>query len=128
MAFSLRSILAAIVGTFALIVVSRNQRHSNGAGRFVKRICNIPSLWRQYRDGGALISRIGTGSPAEKAGLEIGDIIIRFAGNKVRNSAQLRTLVAASRRNAVSVEVMRNGRRKSFIVTITGAAPKQSPD
>jgi len=77
---------------------------------------------------GALVSRIDPGSPAEKAGLEIGDVIIRFAGNRVKNSAQLRKVVAEARPGAGAVvEVLRNGRRQSFSVTIGESAPGSAP-
>jgi serine protease Do len=77
---------------------------------------------------GALVSRIDPGSPAEKAGLEIGDVIIRFAGNRVKNSAELRKLVVEAKPGMdVVVEVMRNGRRQSFSVTIAESAPGSAP-
>ncbi|MDB5811366.1 MAG: putative serine protease [Betaproteobacteria bacterium] len=78
----------------------------------------LASLLRLRRIRGALISHIGTDSPAEKAGLEIGDVIIRFAGKKIKNSAELKKYVDASCGNDANVEVVRNGRKKSFVVTI----------
>lgn len=74
-----------------------------------------------------MISRISAGSPAEMAGLEIGDVVIRFAGNRISNSAQLRSLVAAAKAGIdARIEVLRNGRRKSFVVTIAAPAPQDT--
>jgi S1-C subfamily serine protease len=78
--------------------------------------------------GGARVSRIDTGSPAEEAGLEIGDVIIRFAGNNVNNSAELRQFVAAARPGyRASVDVMRKGHTKSFVVTVAPPESARSP-
>ena len=41
------------------------------------------------RPRGALIAQVGVGSPAEKSGLESGDIILEFAGQPINNSADL---------------------------------------
>ncbi len=37
-----------------------------------------------------------TGSPADKAGLQPGDIVLKFAGNTIRTANQLRNAVAAT--------------------------------
>ena len=59
-------------------------------------------------------------SPAEKAGMKAGDVIVAFDGHPVTSSDQLGTLIHAHRpgdRATVTV-VEPNGRRKTFTVTL----------
>jgi serine protease Do len=125
----MRSLFAAIVGVFAVFVVARRTPMCLRAGaRLARRLSNVATSLQSRGARGALVSRIDTGSPAEKAGLEIGDVIIRFAGNPIKNSAQLRKAVAEARPGAGAVvEVLRNGRRQSFSVTIGESAPEGLP-
>ena len=121
----MRSLFAAIMGVFAVFVVARRRPRCLRAGvRLARRLSNAATSLQSRGTRGALVSRIDPGSPAEKAGLEIGDVIIRFAGNRVKNSAQLRKVVAEARPGAGAVvEVLRNGRRQSLSVTIGESAP-----
>ena len=125
----MRSLFAAIIGVFAVFVVARRRPRCLRAGvRLARRLSNAAMSLQSRGTRGALVSRIDPGSPAEKAGLEIGDVIIRFAGNRVKNSAELRKLVVEAKPGMdVVVEVMRNGRRQSFSVTIAESAPGSAP-
>jgi len=125
----MRSLFAAILGVFAVFVVARRRPKCLRAGaRLARRLSNVATSLQSRGTRGALVSRIDPGSPAEKAGLEIGDVIIRFAGNRVKNSAELRKLVVEAKPGMdVVVEVMRNGRRQSFSVTIAESAPGSAP-
>lgn len=59
---------------------------------------------------GALVAEVQEGSPAEQAGIESGDIIIRFAGKNVERSSQLPLIVGnAPVGEAVDVDVIRDG-------------------
>lgn len=68
---------------------------------------------------GALIARVLPDSPAEKAGLVAGDIILEYNGEQLHNSTMLPPLVGSSRidRDAV-VLILRNGQRKTVNVSI----------
>ncbi len=69
--------------------------------------------------GGALISRVLPDSPAEKAKLQAGDVILEFNGTKLMNSSQLPPIVGASPVNkSSSVAVLRQGKRMVLDVTI----------
>ncbi|PYM29917.1 MAG: peptidase, partial [Candidatus Rokuibacteriota bacterium] len=60
---------------------------------------------------GALVASVVAGSPAERAGLKPGDIIVEFAGKKVAKSGDLPSLVAEARvGNDVPVVVVREGK------------------
>ncbi len=58
---------------------------------------------------GVLISRVVIGSPADKAGLQSGDVIIQVNGARVRNSVNLRSIVSNLRLGTrTSIEFIRN--------------------
>ncbi len=79
-------------------------------------------LAEQFRlpgTGGAIVSAVNKGSPAEKAGMKAGDVIVRFNGRAVSDTAHLRNLVAAAAPGtSASIVVIRNGSEKSLSVTI----------
>ena len=71
------------------------------------------------RAAGALITQVLPGTPAEKAGLKRGDVLLSFNGKPVRSVRELQLLVASSALNeTVPVEVLREGLRLTVEVTI----------
>jgi len=68
---------------------------------------------------GALVTEVFKDSPAEKAGLKTGDIIIDFAGKKIKKMDELPLAVANTKVNKkVRVIIFRDGKRKTFSVKI----------
>ncbi len=68
---------------------------------------------------GALITRVLPDSPAEKAGLRAGDIILQFNDRVVHDSYMLPPIVGASRIDkAATVQVLRDRREKMFKINI----------
>lgn len=68
---------------------------------------------------GALVGEVQSGTPAAKAGMQDGDVIIEFNGKDVSDSAHLRIMVAQTPpKTAVSFKVLRNGQAKNFNVTL----------
>ena len=68
---------------------------------------------------GVLISDVSKDSPAEKAGLERGDVIIRFDGKAVTDSHMLSRVVAAKKPNTtVTVEIIRDEKEKTLKVQL----------
>jgi len=68
---------------------------------------------------GALVAKVLKDSPAEKAGLEVGDIITRFNGEPVVRSSNLPPLVGISPvGEKVKVEILRKGKVKTLKVTL----------
>lgn len=71
------------------------------------------------RPEGALISKVTADSPAHKAGLKTGDVILSFDGQEIGQSSHLPPLVGAIPvGQAVDVEVLRNGKKRNISVTI----------
>lgn len=74
---------------------------------------------------GALVTDIMEGSPAEKAGLKKGDVIVEFQGKKVRDVRHLRNMVAETPPGTeVTLKIIRNGKEKSLTVTL-GEFPEE---
>jgi serine protease Do len=61
--------------------------------------------------GGVTVGEVVSGSPAEQAGLQPGDVIRKFDGRDVKNFITLRTLVAqAPLDKQVELQIVRNGK------------------
>jgi serine protease Do len=68
---------------------------------------------------GALVRGVEAGAPAEKAGIEAGDIITKFDGKQIEKSSDLPRLVGNVKPGTKSVvTVFRRGAAKDFSVTI----------
>ncbi len=62
--------------------------------------------------GGALITKVGDESPAQKAGLEVGDVVVGVNGQRIDTSAKLRLIVSGQKPgSAVKLDVLRDGRK-----------------
>jgi serine protease Do len=60
---------------------------------------------------GALVAQVISGSPAEKAGIEQGDVIVEFDGKEVTDSKDLPRMVASTPiGKAVTIKLLRNGK------------------
>ena len=85
---------------------------------------------------GALIGDVAKGSPAEKAGIKRGDIILEFNGKKVSDVGNLRNMVAQSKiGEQIPLTIMRSGKEYALQVTTTElpkdaseAAPGNDPE
>lgn len=70
------------------------------------------------RDG-ALIGDVVNNSPAEKGGIEIGDIITTFDGKNITGSAKLKNIVSSSKpEKRYTVELLRDGKKKKYFITL----------
>jgi serine protease Do len=71
------------------------------------------------RPEGALVSAVEPGSPADKAGIVQGDVILRFDGKVVAASVDLPRIVGATRPGAkVQVQVWRRGEVKDLSLAV----------
>lgn len=72
---------------------------------------------------GALVAGVEKGSPADKGGLEAGDVVLKFDGKTITSSSDLPRVVAAVKPGkTVSADVLRKGNVKTLSVTV-GEAP-----
>ena len=67
---------------------------------------------------GALVAKVLEGSPAERAGLEVGDIVLSFDARSVERSSDLPPIVGRTRvGREVEVELLRDGQSMTLKVT-----------
>ena len=68
---------------------------------------------------GALVADVTQDSPAQKAGIKVGDVIVKYDGKDVPDSNQLPLMVAQTPiGHEVPVEVIRDGKSKTLTVKI----------
>lgn len=68
---------------------------------------------------GSIIAAVSDAGPAAAAGLQVGDVVLRFGDRTPRDSRELRRLIAmATVDQTVPVAVLRDGRERIFPVTI----------
>ena len=67
---------------------------------------------------GALVARVLDGSPAERAGFEVGDIVLSFDGHSIERSSELPPIVGRTRAGReVGVGILRDGQAMTLQVT-----------
>ncbi len=77
---------------------------------------------------GALVVRVESGSPAEKAGLEAGDIIVKFNEQPIEKIAELPRLVGDTPPGTtVRLSVWRKGKIQSLPITVSAVADDTQP-
>ncbi len=80
-------------------------------------------LSRQFNlkdEKGVLVADVTEGSPAEKAGLQRGDVIVEFDGKEIRDGRTLRNMVADTIPNKnVRVKLIRDGSTKTAEIKIS---------
>jgi serine protease Do len=70
-------------------------------------------------NGGALVADVVQGSPAEKAGIKTGDIIVEFDRKAIKDSSDLPPVVARITPGmTVQLKVMREGKQVSLPITV----------
>lgn len=79
------------------------------------------------RAQGALVQRVEQGGPAERSGLEAGDIILRFNGASIEKSTDLPRMVGATKPGTrATVSVWRKGAMRDLNVTIAELEPDKT--
>ncbi|HXC42171.1 MAG TPA: Do family serine endopeptidase [Candidatus Dormibacteraeota bacterium] len=83
-----------------------------------------PAITRVYGAGsGVTVSSVVAGSPADQAGLKVGDTITTIDGHKVTKGAELVADIASRKPGAkVAVGFLRNGKQQDTTVTIADRA------
>ncbi|HWU98581.1 MAG TPA: DegQ family serine endoprotease [Oxalicibacterium sp.] len=87
------------------------------------------------RTQGSMVQRVEPGSPAEKGGVEVGDVILKFNGVAIERSSDLPRMVGSTKPGTRStLTVWRKGALRDLTLTIaeleaddTAAAPQKKP-
>lgn len=78
---------------------------------------------------GSLVQDVVEGAPAEKAGIEQGDVIVEFDGKEVNSADKLTLLVGNTPPGKiVNIKVIRDGRPRTFRVKIGKRPSEVSPE
>ena len=93
----------------------------------------IAQAFHETEVRGALVGDVNPNSPAQKAGLEKGDIILDIDGKPINNSAELRMHVSLMAPGTkVNVKVFRDGAEKTLPLTLaempTETAKNEQPE
>jgi putative serine protease PepD len=77
-------------------------------------------------NGGARIEEVSDGTPAARAGLQVGDLVMGVDGQRVRSAAELSGAVASHQPgDELRLEVKRNGKARTVTVTL-GTRPSDA--
>jgi serine protease Do len=104
----------------------KGQRISRGAlGVMIQDVNNsIASQLKLPSPNGVLIAEVLPGSPAQRAGLQPGDVVTKIDDRNVANSSVLRNLVMTTKPGTqVKVEVIRQSRPRTLTVQVLERAP-----
>jgi serine protease Do len=75
---------------------------------------------------GAFVSAVERGGPADKGGVEAGDIVTKVDGKAIESSTELqRTIAAVKPGNKVTLAVYRNGKPQNVSVTVGEFEPER---
>lgn len=80
---------------------------------------NLAESFGMQQPHGALVSRVMPGSPADQAGVMVGDVILSFNGRRLLNSSQLPPLVGTSRIDEkATLRVLRGGKERDLEIVV----------
>lgn len=105
-------------------LISPTHRVSRGSIGIMFDAVENPAITRVYGAGsGVTVSSVVAGSPADQAGLKVGDTITTIEGHKVSKGAELVADIAARKPGSkVEIGFLRNGKPQTTAVTIADRA------
>lgn len=91
---------------------------------------NLAESFGMAQPYGALVSKVMADSPADQGGVEVGDVILAFNGQRLLNSSQLPPLVGASGvEEDASLRILRDGKEITLSVRVGRLAEdSESPE
>ena len=89
----------------------------------------LAESFKMERPQGALVSKVLPDSPAAEAGIEVGDVIVKFAGSEIGNSSELPPLVGAAKVGGhAQVDIVRRGMKVNLKVMVAELPEQADPD
>ena len=78
--------------------------------------------------GGAEVGSVNAGSPAERAGVEVGDVVVEVDGTKVDDPTDIATAIADNKPgDRITMRVRRNGAERQLDVTLANRPANAVP-
>ena len=88
---------------------------------------NLAESYNLPKPEGSLITNVQPNSPAEKAGLKAGDIILKFNGTPISRTSELLNYLNRTMPNqTVQLEILRDDKKRNISATLT-TAPDDTP-
>lgn len=88
---------------------------------------NLAEAYKLPKPEGALITQIAPNSPAARASLKEGDVILKFNQNSISRAADLLNYLNRTQpKQSVDLEVLRDDRKRNITATL-GSAPDDTP-
>ena len=117
--FKVSYLLAAVISIFMIAALTNNGAAGPKGGGFLGvYLEDFDDDLREaidYKGEGAYVEDVVDDSPAEKAGIEAGDIIIEFNGKEVEDAGRLRKMIGKSEPGTkVKFTVVRDGKKKTL--------------
>jgi serine protease Do len=105
-------------------LISPDHRVARGSIGIMFPAQENPAIARVYGSGsGVTVSTVTPGSPADQAGLKIGDTIVAIEGKTVKNGDELVSDIASRKPGSkVTVGFIRNGKKQDATVTVADRA------
>ncbi len=106
-------------------LIAPEHRVARGSIGIVFNAQENPAISRVYGagSGGVTVSDVTPGSPAEQAGIKVGDTIISVDGKPVKNGDELVADIASRKPGSkVSLGLVRNGKKQDATVTVADRA------
>jgi serine protease Do len=106
-------------------LIAPDHRVARGSIGIMFNAAENPAISRVYGAGagGVTISAVTAGSPAEQAGLKVGDTIVSVDGKAVKNGDELVADIASRKPGSkVNLGFVRNGKKQEATVTVTDRA------
>lgn len=87
----------------------------------------LAESYKLSKPEGSLITQVAPNSPAAKAGLQAGDVILKYNGTDISRTSQLLNYLNRSApKQQIQLEVLRDDKRRNINATLT-TAPDETP-
>ncbi|MDM1485444.1 Do family serine endopeptidase [Acinetobacter towneri] len=88
---------------------------------------NLAESYKLSKPEGSLITQVAPNSPAARAGLRAGDVILKYNGTPISRTSELLNYLNRSVPNqSIQLEVLRDDKRRNIIATVS-TAPDDTP-
>ncbi|HEX6083523.1 MAG TPA: M20/M25/M40 family metallo-hydrolase [Thermoanaerobaculia bacterium] len=102
------------------------QGDSRGYGAYLGTIPDYSAM--ESSSGGVKLADVRAGSPADKAGIKGGDVLVEIAGTRIENLYDMTYALQDHKPNeTVDVVVLRNGERKTLRATLGSRSAMAAP-